>query len=207
VTTTTGVTVTGTGTVSSAPDRARLDLAAEVTAASVDAAVRQAATAIAAMRAALTDRGVEPADLGTSHVAVHPDYRHDRGPRGYAARFALSATLRDVESIGAVAQAGLAAGGDAARLDGLSFHHADPSVLRRAAREAAFAEATAAAEQFAQLAGQQIGVIEEITEQPARDHGPVVPLRFAAAQGDSGIAVDPGELEVSVVLTVRWAWA
>lgn len=198
--------MTGTGTVSATPDRARVDLAAEVMAGSVDAAVRQASNALAAMRAALLEQGVVPADLRSSNVAVHPDYRHERGPRGFTARFGLSATVRDVESSGAVAQAALAAGGDAARLDGLSFDHADVTALRNAAREAAFADARAKAEQLARLAGQALGVIEEITEQPAGGGGPS-PVRMLAHREAASVAFDAGEQEVSATLTLRWAWA
>lgn len=206
MTTSTGVTVTGTGSASAAPDQARLDLAAEATAASVDAAVRQAAGAAAAMRTALVERGVNATDLRSSTVAVHPDYRHDRGPRGYTARFGLSAVVRDVDTSGAVAQAALSAGGDAARLDGLSFDHADPVALREAARDAAFADARRTAEQYAQLAGQTLGVIEEITEAPARGGGPIVPVARLEAH-DNAVSFDAGEQRVSAAVTVRWAWA
>lgn len=206
MTATTGVTVTGIGSASGVPDQVRLDLAAEATAASVDAAVRQGAAAAAAMRAALVERGVDPAQLRSSTVGVHPDYRHDRGPRGYTARFGLSALVREVDNSGAIAQAAISAGGDAARLDGLVFDHAHADALREAARDAAFADARRRAEQYAQLAGQALGVIEEITEAPATAGGPIVPIARFAAQ-EAAVSFDAGTQEVSVAVTVRWAWA
>jgi uncharacterized protein YggE len=203
--TTTGITVTGTGSAAGVPDTTQLHLAAEAQASSVQTAVERASSAVAAMRSALLDSGVQEADLRSSDVSVHPDYGRG-GPRAYVARFGLAATLHEVDASGAVAHAAVTAGGDAARLDGLTFTHSDPKSLRALAREAAFAEARAKADQLASLAGQSLGVIEEIVEREGHGGEPIVPVRMAAAEA-ADMAFDAGEKQVSVSITVRWAWA
>jgi uncharacterized protein YggE len=161
---------------------------------------------MAAMRSALLEHGVEAKDLRSSDASVHPDHDRSGGPRGYRARIGLTATLRQVDVSGEIAQAALAAGGKAARLDGLSFAHSDPAGLQRAAREAAFADARASAEQLAQLAGQELGVTEEITEGGGGVPGGPRPM-LARAMAEDSLAFDAGEQEVAVSVTVRWAWA
>lgn len=189
----------------SAPaDCARLEIAAEVNALSVEAATNQAAAALAAMRAALVERGIQAEDLASSNVSVN-SYRREREPKKYTARLGLTVTVRDVDSTGALAHAALTAGGDAARLDGLSFGHADASALRQSAREAAFADAAAKAEQFAQLAGQTLGVTEAISEDSGhRGHAVGSVVETASA---TGLVLDAGKQGVTAAVTVRWAWA
>lgn len=200
----TGITVTASGAASATPDRAILQFAAETSAPNVQAAVERATAAIGVMRNALLEAGVAASDLRSTQASVYRE--HDRGARRYVARFGLSATVQDVTAAGSIAQAALAAGGDSARMDGLSFTHADPAALRATAREIAFANARAKAEQLAGLAGRALGAVEEITEHEAGGGGPVVPIpRPAAETGTMSFAA--GEQEVSVGVTVRWSWA
>jgi uncharacterized protein YggE len=200
---TSGITVSASGAASASPDRAVLRLAAETGAPSVQAAVERATAAIGAMREALIGAGVATAELRSTEASVYRE--PDRGARRYVARFGLSATVQDVAAAGAVAQAALAAGGDDARLEGLSFAHSDPAALRSTAREIAFASARAKAEQLAGLAGQGLGPVEEIVESDGGGGGPIMPVPLMAAA--EAMSFDAGEQEVSVTVTVRWAWA
>jgi uncharacterized protein YggE len=199
----TGITVSASGSASAAPDRAVLQLAVETTAPSVQVAVERATASIGVMRSALLDAGVVAGDLRSTEALVYRD--HDRGARRYVARFGLSATVPDVTAAGSIAQAALAAGGDNARLAGLSFGHSDPAALRAAARETAFAHARTKAEQLAGLAGRTLGAVEEITEHDRGGGGPMPAPRFSADA--AAMSFDAGEQEVSVSVTVRWAWA
>jgi uncharacterized protein YggE len=201
----TGVTVSASGTASAAPDRAVLRLAAETSAPSVQAAMERATAAIEVMRSALLEAGVEASALRSTEASVYRD--HDRGARGFIARFGLSATVNDVTSAGAAAQAALAAGADSARLEGLSYAHSDPAALNATAREIAFANARTKAEQLAGLAGRALGAVEEITERDGAGGGPIVPVPMIAAEAAAPMSFDAGEQEVSVSVTVRWAWA
>lgn len=200
-----GVTVTGNGRVAGPPDVVRLDLAAETSAVSIQTALSGASAGQEAMRAALLAAGVRQEDLRTTQTSAHIDYGPSgEGPRGYVARLGLSATVRDVASAGAVVTQALEAAGEAARLDGLVFSHSDPSGLLKAAREAAFADATAKAEQYAALAGRQLGTIQRVDETSTGGGGPIPVFRAQAFAAD--MAVEPGEQEVGASVTVRWAW-
>jgi uncharacterized protein len=204
--TTIGITVTGTGSVAGVPDATELQLAAEAVAASVKDAVDEATSAVAAMRSVLIDSGVRPADLRSAEMAIRPDYDYSGSrKRKYVARFGLHVTLHDVDTSGAIAHAAVTAGGDAARLDGIAFIHSDPQALQSAAREIAFADARAKADQFATLAGQTLGMVDEIVEREGPG-GPISPVRMMAADA-AAMPMEAGEQQVSVAVTVRWAWA
>jgi uncharacterized protein YggE len=202
--TATGITVSASGAASAPPDRAVLRIAAEAGAQSVQATVERAAAAIDLMRNALLEAGVVASDLRSTEASVYRD--HDRASRGYVARFGLSATVQDVTAAGSLAQAALTAGGDSARLDGLSFAHSDPAALHAAAREIAFANARAKAEQLAGLAGRVLGTVDEIIEHEAGGGGPIRPVPMFAQEA-SAMSFEAGEQEVSVAVTVRWGWA
>lgn len=199
-----GITMTGVGRAAAPPDVVRLELAAEASAPTVQGALAAATNGQAAMRATLHAAGVSASDLRTTQTSVHVDYSHGDGPRGYVARLAVSATVRDVAAAGAVVSQALEAAGETARLDGLTFSHADPSDLMRTAREAAFADARAKAEHFAALAGQSLGEVLTIDEGGAG--GGPVPVFKAEAAYAADMAVDPGEQEVSATVTVSWSW-
>ena len=64
----------------------------------------------------------------------------------------------------------------------------------------------AKAEQLAGLAGRTLGAVEEITEREEGAGGPIMPVRMADAEA-APRSFDAGEQEVSVSVTVRWAWA
>jgi uncharacterized protein YggE len=202
----TGVTVTGRGRAAGVPDVVHLALGSEATAASVGDALDAATRAQHGMRTALLSGGVAERDLSTSDTALYADRgSHGSGPMRFTARLGLGAVVRDPARAGTRVQAALAAGGQAARLRGLSFSHSDPSALAAAARDAAFADARARAEQYAALAGQALGPVLEVVEGDGGGYRPmgVGMARTAALE----MAVDPGEQDVEAAVTVTWSWA
>ena len=72
--------------------------------------------------------------------------------------------LLDLSRVGSLLVAAIDAGGDGARIDGISFSHRDAAALEREARDAAFADARAKAEQYAGLAGQALGEVRHVVE-------------------------------------------
>ncbi len=200
-----GVTVAGTGRAGAPPDMVRIDLAAESSAIAVQAALADATAGLAKMREALTAAGVQTADLRTTETSVHVDFGSGGRPQGYVARLGLSATVRDVGTAGAVVQDALTRGGETARLSGLAFSHSDPSGLLATAREAAFADARAKAEQYAALGGRALGEVTAVEE----TGGGAVPIvrTMAMAAPVADLAVEGGTQEVSVSVVVRWSWA
>ncbi|KWX01621.1 DUF541 domain-containing protein [Carbonactinospora thermoautotrophica] len=202
----TGVTVTGIGTAAAPPDVMHLELAAEAEASGVQDALGQASAALERMRRALLDQGVDAADTGSGPIGINPRYDQNSRVYGYVAELRLRVMLRDLATAGPVLSAAVTAGGDAARVYGMSLEHSDPVELLRRAREAAWKDAHARAVQYARLAGRELGDLVAVTE--SSDGSQPVP-RTAFLAGFSGeavasVPVEPGTSTVTVRVTARW---
>ncbi len=196
------VSVTGVGAASAPPDVVCLDLAAECQAPAAHEALAAAGLALRRMRAALLEHGVAETDLTSENIALDTQYSQPGRPGGYQATYSLSALLRDLASAGSALELAVRAGGDAARVRRMSLAHSDPQTLREQARTAAWADARAKAQRYAELAGGTLGdatAIEEVGD--ARPGSP----RFAKMTFLAATPVDPGSLgvEVSVNVTFR----
>ncbi len=197
------VTVTGRGQVAAPYDEAQLRLAASARAASPSDATARATYAMSAMRESVLRAGVADTDLATTHVSLAPV--HDPWPTvaGYEASLSLTVRLGELAGVGTVLVAAVDAGGDGARVEGISFTHRDPSALQRRARDEAYADARAKAEQYAALAGVALGEVRHLVEGPVG--GPPSP-RAVRAMAESGpVPVDAGEGQVLASVTVTWS--
>jgi uncharacterized protein YggE len=203
-----GITVSGIGEVIGSPDIVDLDAAVSVLANTVEEAVGTAAESARALIAALASGGVAQADISTVDFSIQPEYDYsgnDRRLTGYRVNNTVRARLRDVEGVGAAVDAVSAAGGDHARVNGLTFGIADPAALQASAREAAWNDAAARATQLALLSGRRLGTATSITEVMG---SPVVPVRMMADMAmakESGTPIQPGTTTVSVTLQVEFA--
>jgi len=198
------VTVTGRGRASAAYDEATLRLAASARAANPSDATARATYALSQMREAVLAAGVDPASLSTTNVSLSPV--HDPWPTvvAYEASLGLAVKMVDLAHVGTTLVAAIDAGGDGARVDGIAFAHQDAARLERQARDAAYSDARAKAEQYAGLSGQALGEVRHIVE--AEIGGGVSPRAvLAMASAPGGMPVDAGEGTVGAVLTVTWA--
>jgi uncharacterized protein YggE len=198
------VTVTGHGRASAAYDEATLMVAASARAANPSDATARATYAMAQMRDAVLAGGADPAALTTTNVSLNPV--HDPWPTvvAYEASLSLSVRLLDLSRVGSLLVAAVDAGGDGARVDGITFSHHDATGLDREARDAAFADARAKAEQYAGLAGQPLGEVRHVVEGGAGVATPVA-RRAMLASADAAIPVDGGEGAVVATVAVTWA--
>lgn len=203
-----GLTVTGLGSASAAPDIARVALGFEARADSVAAALQGASDGLSGARRTALAQGVAAADVVSRGMSVWSDsgYSEERArPVHYVANLGLELTFRDLGVVGQLLGDVVAAGGDASRLRGLSFAHADPSARLRTSRELAWADALATAEQLARLARVSLGRVLEIVESSGpEDGGP--PVMAVGMTGFSGgeVPVEPGAGGVRVALRARW---
>ncbi len=199
------VTVTGYGAASGTYDQGLLRLAAVARAANPGDATARATYAMAAMREVALRSGIDEAALSTTTVSLSPV--HDPWPTvvAYEATLGLSVKVTELTSIGSLLVSTVEAGGDGARVDGIEFTHRDSASLQATARDAAFANARAKAEQFAGLSGQSLGEVRHITE----GAGPVALPRgrmvAMAADSSGGMPIDAGEGTISAIVTVTWA--
>jgi uncharacterized protein YggE len=177
-----GITVSGAGEATGAPDLVVIDVGVSVLAGTVAEATSTATERGRAVVAALSSAGVAEADMKTTDYSIQPEYEYSDNKQrllGYRVGNILRAKLREVLRTGEIVDAVSAAGGDHARVNGLRFAIEDESALQRAARQAAWEDARSKAQQLAELAGQNLGAATSITETVK---GPVVPMpRLMAA--------------------------
>jgi len=197
------VTVTGTGSASAPPDVAVIDVAAEVSAAHASEALELAGAALTRMRDAALSGGVQPADLATSGTQLWPETDQRGRPNGYRAMLSMTVRSREIRSVSDLLPALIAAGGDAGRLHNIRLEFSDPASLASTARERAFADARARAQQYADLAGRGLGEVVLVEEGGSPGGGPSPVFRMAAVVSES-VPVEPGMQSVSASVTVRW---
>src|SRR4051794_36741521 len=150
------ITVVGAGTSPTPPDVVVVRLGVDVTDRTPADALDRSSTALELVRAAVLDAGVDRQRLQTSQVSLQPEWEHSGGrprPSGYTATLGLTVSVQVPERLGEILSVAVAAGGDAVRMEGLSWSVGDPHAAQSAARESAFADARRRAEHYAALAG------------------------------------------------------
>jgi len=206
-----GITVGGRANVSGTPDTLRLDLSVVVTAPTVSEALAKANGSADAVQKSLLGSGVATKDLQTSGLNISPDYDYSTNgsPRlkGYQVSESVSAKLRDLGRAGDAIGKAAGAGGNAVRVNGISLDLEETGVLVSKARDKAFADARAKAEQYAKAAGRPLGDVLSIAESVSTPSP--IPLSNAAAAGSAldkaSVPVQPGSQDVSVSVTVVFA--
>jgi uncharacterized protein len=201
------VTVAGTGRASRPAEIAEATFVIEAlrpTAAEARAAAAATATAVLdAVRAA----GLADADLRTAGLDLSPTWEHD-GTRmvrtGFTVTNRVAATVRDLDGVGRVLDAGLGAG--ATGLDGVRFRLADEAAAAEEARRAAVADARGRATTIAEALGARLGPLAGVSEGVPSGPGPLreAKLAFAAVAADAPTPVLPGTVEVTVFVTAAW---
>jgi len=203
-----GVQVQGTGTATGTPDVLRVTVGVETGAPTVGEALEAANAAARRVLDVVREAGVDDADVQTVNVRVYPRYGSDgQEISGYLAGQDLAVTLRDLGKAGEVISDAVDAGGDAARLQGVSYALDDDTALRARAREEAFADARSTAEQYAELAGRRLGDLVEVREQVTPAGGPFPVMAADAAAESSAVPIAVGSSELTVTVDVRWALA
>lgn len=200
------VTVTGSASVAAAPDIARITFACQATASDVQAAIQASSDAVLAARAALAKAGVEGKDAPSGRVSVNAqEVWENNSPRitGYTAEHQVTATVRNVDAVGDVLAAVVAAAGNAMRLQGVTFGVEDEASVASTARDRAFAHAHTVAAQYAAAAGRTLGAAVRIEEGDVYGPSPMPKARAMVMAADS-VPVEPGTADVSAAVRVTW---
>jgi len=206
-----GLSVSGEGRASAAPDMAVLGLGVSAKAATVKAANSQVQEAMSDLLDSLEDNGVQEKDIQTSQFSIYPeyDYRNDEQIlTGYRVSHMVQAKVRDIDKVGEVIDDAVKAGGDLLQVQSISFTIDDTTALRSEAREEAMTDAQAKAEELATLAGVSLGKPTYITEsistpyypQPYLDRGIGLAMEEASVT-----EISAGELEVVVSVNITYA--
>lgn len=198
------IEVSGTGQASAPPDVVRVRVGVRCDGDDVSSALSDATARAGALAQAARDHGVASADLRTTDTGVQPRYdREGTTVLGYTAYQNLSVAVRDPERAGSLVSAFASAVGDALTIDHLGLELADPRPLLMRAREAAFADARGKAEQYAALAGRELGKVHTLTD--VVQGGPQPRMALMATHAKDGF-VELGENTVTTTVVVRWDW-
>src|SRR5205823_4412289 len=206
------VSVTGTGRVTLTPDRFSFNVSVQTIAPTVEEAVNENNTKVAAVIAALKNAGAKAEEIQTSNFSIYPqqDYSQQQQgklPRliGYQVSNSITVTKKEIASAGKLLQAAIGAGVN--QSSGLSFSVSDPARGRDEGLRAAFADARAKATLLAQAAGRTLGPAMAITEGGGVSNPPPRPMlgRVMAAQVTSEVPVESGSEELAFTVSVVFA--
>jgi uncharacterized protein YggE len=203
-----GISVSGTGEASGAPDLALLDLGVSAEGKTVKEARDTAATAMNKVLGALKDDGVADKDVQTRQFRIEPEYDYPNGKQvliGFRVTNIVEAKVRDLDRVGEVVDDAAQAGGDVVQVQGLSFSIEKPDDLRAQAREEAMADASARADDLAKLAGVKLGKPLSINESTSIPPTPYLAGATMEGTAQAPTPIQPGELDISVTVNVVFA--
>lgn len=200
-----GIWVTGIGKINIEPDLAVVSVGVETESKTVTLARDKAATAMAAVVKTLKSYGLADTDIQTRSFNIYPkyDYHRDRGQIfvGYTVRNEAAIKIRDLDEVGPIIDAVADAGGDAARINGISFTLENQTPFMARLREMAVTDALEKAAHFAELIGVSVGNIIFISEgnQSTPMVSPIAGRRMAMeAMAAPTTEISGGELQLSM---------
>lgn len=199
------LSVSAQAEASQAPDVATLSTGVVTQAPDANTAMRQNATQMDALMAAIRGAGIAEKDIQTSGINLNPqyDYRDNKPPRitGFQASNTVSLKVRDIGRLGQVLET-LAAHG-ASQINGPSFEIDQPDPVYDRARLAALAKAKARAETYAKALGLKVRRVVSLSEGTAFAPRPMLKMARVQAMDEAAPApVSPGETTLSVSLEV-----
>ena len=206
----TGIWVTGEGTATLEPDLAVLNIGVETEARTVSAARDEAATAMAAIVAAVKAHGLADVDIQTTSFNVWPRYDYFERTQvlaGYRVSNSVSIKIRDLDKVGEIIDGVADSGGDATRINGISFTVEDPTPFMVQLRAAAVQNALDKAQHYASLTGVSLVGLVYLAESGG------ISAPTAVARGDFAKAeafaapptsISGGELTLRLVVQVMF---
>src|SRR3546814_355038 len=200
--------VSAEGEVRRAPDIAMVSAGVMTQAATASAAMKENASRMTAVIAALRKAGVAEKDMQTSSVNLQPQYRYQENqpPQlvGYQASNMVQVRFRKIEDSGRIIDALVAQGANQINGPSLSVDQADAALDE--ARTAALAKARQRAELYAKAAGLRVKRIISISEGGAVSPPMPYPVaRMSMAKAEmADTPMMPGETEMSVTVNVSF---
>lgn len=206
------ISITGYGEAKGAPDLASVQLGVTYVDPDLGYALDEANRIIENVTEKIVSQGVSSSDIQTTNYSIWPEESFDpqtgmpSGETRYRIDISLGVTVRDVERIGELINAGLESG--ATTVHGISFAIDDPSNLEAEARTAAIADARERAEQLAAGFGMKLGDPVSIGEGIGIGYGPAYSIGLKGDLGGGGYgagvpsSVSPGQSTVGVQVSV-----
>jgi len=204
------ITVVGQGTVSVAPDIARITVGVETTASTVADGSTENQAKMKALLAALKALGIAEKDIQTTNYSIMVNRGQEQPvadlgkPTATATTYTVSnnvtVTIRDLTLVSEVIDAAIEAGAN--NIWGISFTVEKPDAALADARAKAVADAKLRAEALAKLGEVTLGPVMAMSEVI----GSSSPVMYSVAErglgGDTSVSI--GEVEVSYQIQVSY---
>jgi uncharacterized protein YggE len=201
------LTVSGSASVSHAPDRATISFRIETTNEQAAAATSANSAIATALQQRLAAMHVPASAISTSGYGLNYTPRPPKPDPastqrfGYTVERTMDVAIDNVDSAGAIVDAGVAAG--VTNINGISFSLRDAHAAMRSAETAAFADAVAQAHTLAGAANVRLVRIMSIT--PSGGPAPIRPMaRMMVSAASVPTTIDPGNLTVTANVTVQY---
>ena len=204
------VTMTGYGSLQSAPDRAWITVGVEKRDPLTKIAQEQTAVATDHILQRLKSLGIPDNAIRTSSFNVTQDWEFQpqgrRTLRGYVVSNQMEIKLDDIAKLSAVIDGVIDAGANI--IHGVRWDLKNRDSLEQQALKLAFDDARRRAQVIATASGSTLGRVYAVQESRAGQVRPTMVTYQAAVAGRAGaaesIAVSPGELEIRTVVTVSF---
>jgi len=189
------------------PDVATVSAGVVTQAGDAAGAMRETATKMDRVIAALKRAGIADKDLRTASISLQPQYRYaDNQPpviTGYQASNTVTVKFRDIGKSGAVLDALVATGAN--QINGPDLTLDDPSAALDEARLDAMTKARARADLYARAAGLKVKRILSISESAFETPRPPMPIMMRGMVAEAAQSkILPGEQALNVTLSVRF---
>jgi uncharacterized protein YggE len=207
--------VRGEGLITATPDIVTVTMGVEARDDTPAAAFTRSAQLADALLNALRAAGVADTDIRTADIGLYPEYTTapDKAAEivGWRASHMLAVKLRVIDRVPEILQRGVELLGADGRIQNIQFGIEDTNALLSQARQSAFANARAAAEEIATAAGLRLGPLLGVEDQAVASPTPRPFMRsaggvqtMALAVSDAG-SVMPGQMEVRAFVTATFA--
>jgi uncharacterized protein YggE len=200
------LTVTGTSSVTRAPDRATVSFRIESANDQSAAATAANNAIVAALNARMTALHIPSSNVSTSSYALNYIPRPPKPDPastqrfGYIVERTIDVVTDSVDGAGAIVDAGVAAG--VTNVNGISFSLRDSHAALRAAQTAALADGVAQAHDLAAAAG--VKIVRILAISPSGGSSPVRPLARMMVAAAAPTTIDPGNLTVNASVTIAY---
>lgn len=195
------VTVIGEGKVDGTPDTLVVSLSVAAIAPDAIGASNQTSARANAVTDALVGQGIDRKDISTTTVTLQPQYgANGTAIVGYQSSNSIDVKVRKIENGPQVLGVVTTAGGDATRINSVTYSIEDDSQLVKDARSRAYDDAKSRAQQYADLSGLDLGKVLSISETGGVT--PPSPVRYDVAA--EAAPMSPGQQTVGFAVTVNW---
>ncbi len=207
------ISLSGTGSVSVAPDMAIISFGVIKEAKNARAALDANNKAMVSILKAMEENGIEKKDLQTSGFNIQPRYfypkRKTNGEqpspeiRGYIVSNNITIRIRDIEKAGSILDLsvtlGINSGGN------IQFTNSDTSNILKEARIKAVKDTIEKAQTLADAANVKLGAILSISENSNRPRPiAIAQARSLSVQEDASVPIASGENSYQVTVQMSW---